>query len=401
VAVTLETGNKMQHQIKVNPRDNNPDLKVSHCLYKLMKDHGFYGSMAVQVGVSRDDTIPTMSATPHSIKWSGLFVQGLTEAEIIAVIVHEVIHIVLKHHIRMGSREHKMWNVACDYVDNQIVRRMNLSLPDGALFDDRFEGMTAEKVYAILKEEGKEVPDLPEWGIVNPSKGDDGQGEGQGVNDKSGGDMSNEMIEVQIDQMIKTAAITARGRGDLPAFIEKLVNEMEQNQIDWENVVLRFVAGDQPQELSMRRIDRQAYYLHDMMTPTICGQGVGDLVVYIDTSGSVDIPLYKKFLGSINAISEDIKPKSITVIYCDTEVNTVETYEGGDPIRSINVVGRGGTRIKPVFDYIKENNLDVDHFIGFTDCEIWDWPDSLDFPALFVAPVGSDKAKVGETTFIS
>lgn len=388
----------MQNQTRVNPRDNNPDLKVSHCMYKLMKDHGFYGSMAVQVGVSRDDTIKTMSALPTGIKWSGFFVELLTEEEIIAVLIHEVLHIVLYHHTRMGKRDHNLWNIACDYAVNPIVKRMNLKLPDGALIDERFEGWTAEKIYSNLEKEKDELPELPEWGIVSPN-GDE-KGQGSGGEDKSSS-MSNELEEVHIDQMIKTAAITAKGRGDLPAFIKNLVDKMEQNKIDWENVLLRFVAGDQPQELSMRRIDRQAYYLHDMLLPTICGEGVGNLVVYIDTSASVDIPLYKKFLGSIHAISEDIKPKSITIIYCDTEVNKVETYEGGDPIKSISMVGRGGTRITPVFDYIKENNLDVDHFIGFTDCEIWDWPDTLDFPALFVAPVGSSNAKIGETTFIS
>jgi len=140
-----------------------------------------------------------------------------------------------------------------------------------------------------------------------------------------------------------------------------------------------------------------------IISPSIEKIGAGDVVVGIDTSGSVTRKELKFFLGEINAISEDIKPRSITVITCDAQIQTVRRYEQGEEIEKIEINGRGGTRVRPVFDYIEEHQLQVDNMVYLSDLEIWDYPENPPhYPTLWVSSyLGSKEAPWGDTTYLT
>jgi len=57
----------------------------------------------------------------------------------------------------------------------------------------------------------------------------------------------------------------------------------------------------------------------------------------------------------------------------------------------LNVKGRGGTRFEPVFDYVRDNGIEPECLLYFTDlfpCDTPD-PDWADYPVLWVAPEGA------------
>jgi predicted metal-dependent peptidase len=56
----------------------------------------------------------------------------------------------------------------------------------------------------------------------------------------------------------------------------------------------------------------------------------------------------------------------------------------------------------PVFDYIKENDLEVDSFIYFTDMGIYDFPtEEQPYPVLWVSTdLRADNAPIGQTTYL-
>lgn len=62
------------------------------------------------------------------------FAEGLTGGEIGAVICHELMHLLYDHAGRKGSREHSLWNVACDMVINHALKADGITLPEGALY---------------------------------------------------------------------------------------------------------------------------------------------------------------------------------------------------------------------------------------------------------------------------
>jgi predicted metal-dependent peptidase len=370
--------------------------KVRLMLDKLSKGWGFYASILYQMPMVIKNDIDTMATDGTSIFYNEEFTDALTEPQLDGVKVHEALHRVLKHHLRMGKRDHQLWNIACDYAINPIILASDLVLPDGALVDARFKDMSAEKIYDILQSESKDEPQdgnggqpQPQaWGNVDAPQG-----------------MSEDQVKQQeatIDAQTMMAVSSVKNRGDIPSSIKDIIKAMERSQIDWVDVLRRFVGGDQPQDYSYRRPNRRQWYLNEVITPTSNMVGCGHVVVAIDTSGSVRNKELSYFLGELNEITKNSGAESVTVIQCDADVQKVVRYEKGEDIEQFEVKGRGGTRVMPVFDYIDNENIKVDNFIYFTDMGIFDYPKSdVGYPILWVSSdIKCKDAPIGQTTYL-
>jgi predicted metal-dependent peptidase len=365
-------------------------MKVSRSVTRLLIGHPFFGSVCLSVRVGPDSSISTMQTDGKSILWSPDFVDSMDQDECTGVLAHEVMHIVLKHPLRRGSRDPERWNIACDYAVNDILLDAGFKLP-GGLHDPQYQGLSAEAIYDRL-------PDDTGYGQggcigeVVDAKGDDGQ-------DLSPAEIKQ--MEADIDSKVMMAAAGAKAVGKLPAKIDKIISQMKRAQVDWRDALRRFVGGDQPDDYSMRRPQRKMYHMSGIVAPSIQKIGAGNIVIGIDTSASVSHAELCQFLGEINAISDDIKPTSITVITCDTDVRTVRRYEQGEVVEDIKVGGRGGTRVMPVFHYIEENQIDVDNMVYLSDLQVWDFPEELPYPTMWVSSWDNAKpAPVGETVYL-
>jgi len=368
--------------------------KVRLMLDKQSKGWGFYASVLYQMPMIEKNSLPTMATDGKSIFYNAEFTDALSEPELDGVKVHEAYHRILKHHLRMGKRDPELWNIACDYAINPIIINSGLTLPDGALIDSKFYNMPAEKIYDILQSEKKDgggnSPQPQEWGNVQDQ----------------GSDMSEDQIkaeEATINaQVVMAVNSMKKEAGKLPSDIQEIINEMKRSQVDWKDVLRRFIGGDQPEGYSYRRPNRRQWYLNEVITPISNKIGCGDIVVGIDTSGSVSSKELSHFLGELNAISNMSGAESVTIITCDADIQDVIRYEKGEQIETIECKGRGGTRVKPVFDYIAENNLNVDNFIYFSDMGIFDYPDQdVGYPILWVSSdIRAKDAPIGETTYL-
>ena len=109
--------------------------------------------------------------------------------------------------------------------------------------------------------------------------------------------------------------------------------------------------------LPIVKIHRKFYYNNNIIAPTIDYVGCGNVVVGVDSSGSVTDKELQLFLGGLNALSLELKPKSVTIITCDSKVQNVYKFEQGEEIDKISADGRGGTHVMPVFNYIEEHDL--------------------------------------------
>lgn len=314
--------------------------KVRLMLDKLSKGWGFYASILYQMPMVVKNDIDTMATDGTSIFYNEEFTDALTEPQLDGVKVHEALHRVLKHHLRMGKRDHQLWNIACDYAINPIILASDLVLPDGALVDARFKDMSAEKIYDILQSESKDEP--------QDGKGGQPQPQAWGNVDAPQG-MSEDQVKQQeatIDAQTMMAVSSVKNRGDIPSSIKDIIKAMERSQIDWVDVLRRFVGGDQPQDYSYRRPNRRQWYLNEVITPTSNMVGCGHVVVAIDTSGSVRNKELSYFLGELNEITKNSGAESVTVIQCDADIQKVVRYEKGEDIEQFEVKGRGGTRVK-------------------------------------------------------
>ena len=352
---------------------------------------GFYASILYKMPLVVKNEIPTMATDGTNIFYNEEFTDNLTEPELDFVLCHECLHRVLLHHLRFGKRDHELWNIATDYAINFSLTQSGLfSMPEGGLLDKRFANMKSEKIYDILKEESKTKPKpKPQsWGNVIPQEG------------KTEDQIKQEIATINAETMM--AVNTAKAIGNLPSSVKDIINEMKRSQVDWTDVLRRHCVGDQPEGYSFRRPNRRQWHINEIITPISNKVGVGDIVIGVDTSGSVSNKELSYFLGELNSLSEEVKPNSITIITCDAEIQDVVKYESGETVKDIVCKGRGGTCVMPVFDYIAKENLNVDSFIYFTDLGIHDFPrEEQNYPVLWVSTdTRQNEAPIGTTTYL-
>lgn len=352
----------------------------------LMLRQPFFGSLALRLKLINDESVRTMCTDGKSIRYNPEFVQMHQIAEIEGVIAHEVMHVAMCHHTRLGKRDHRIWNMATDYAINLIVTESGLQIPECGLLDEQYRGMASEAVYDRLMSD----PDTPEgndwdFGEVSMATNDDG----------------SELTESEVKAMEEEVQIAvlqahhlAKASGKTPAGIESLIKEMSQSKVDWRDKLWSFVSGDQPDDYSWKRPNRKFYSAYGIYMPSVDHRGVGHLAVITDTSGSTHEAL-PQFVAELNRISEDLRPESVTVIGCDSKVQSVRTYYSGEIIDEIDAKGGGGTRMTPAFEWIDEHLPEVDSVVCLTDLYLWDFPPEPDYPVLWVS-TGDDTAPFGE-----
>ena len=375
--------------------------KIARAKTRLVLDQPFWGNLTLGTPFQNDDNIPTMCTNGQWVKWSTEFVDKCSDENVIFTVAHEISHIFLKHcepikEIDGQPVNGDVQNMAMDYVINAMLIDACIGkMPDGGLYEPQYAGQTWLKVYReLMKMDEADRPKPQPWGgkVGAP---EDGNG-----NLLQGADLDQH--NANIDQRVFQAAQVAKAAGKLPSSLEELVEQMRQSKVDWRDVLNRFIGGDQPDDYTWRKPQRRQWFDNDIYMPSIERMGIGDVVVAVDTSGSVATHELQQFLGELNRISEDHKPRSVTVITCDAHIQSVTEYGEGDVIEKIECNGRGGTRVEPVFKYIRDHALPVDNMVYLTDMGIWDFPDNHPhYPVLWVStdPM-CDDAPFGETTRI-
>jgi predicted metal-dependent peptidase len=230
------------------------------------------------------------------------------------------------------------------------------------------------------------------WGeVIEPKKAD-----GTALSDTE-----YKLAEADVDQKLLNAS-QHRDRGDIPTELHGIIDELLEPTILWSDQFDRFMkGGDNPDGWSDEKINIVRYRTTGVIDPTIKRRGIGHVVVAQDQSGSVHDSELKKGFTELNYLCETLNPESVTVIPFDASVNAdkVQFFDQGEEVEKINIKGRGGTCVQPVFDYIDETGIDVDRLVVFTDMGIFDYPkDAPDYPVLWVnVSPSKSEAPFGET----
>jgi len=358
--------------------------KIAKAKTRLVFKYPFFGSCALGLRFIQSEDRPTMATDGNIVYWNEDFVNKITDEEASGVLAHEVLHVIFKHCLRTKSNLEK-WNYACDIAINRILIEEGFKLPEnGVIGDEKYRGWNAEKIYNDL-----ESWEMPNWGLLEQTKGKGG---------KSLSDAEIKQFEADLNVKILMAHETSKSIGKEPgSLIGELINQIKKPQIDWRDVFYRVIGGDQPDDYSWIKHNRKIYYMQGIYMPSVQKYGVGDIIIAIDTSGSVSNKEMEYFLTELNSITENYKPRSVTVIQCDSKIQKVDTYFPGEIIDSIECRGRGGTDCFPVFDYIEKENLPCDNFVYLTDLEMYRFPRRPEYPVLWVT-THSEEAPFGQIT---
>lgn len=398
---------------------SDAELKITRAKTALVIEQPFFAQIALSlkfmpacdyVGEALAKSFcNTMATDGRHCFWDEEFVNKHSLSEIIGVVCHEVLHVVYQHMFRRGDRIPKIWNIACDYVINQICLDAGFKLPKNGCFNPKYKGWLVEAVYEDLMQnhvefikfkmpgekgdgdgEGEDM-----WGIFMEPKNDDGQP----MSDAE----KNEMIH-EIKTMVQQAAAVAKSIGKLPGGLENVIEAISEPTVNWQDYIQSWVSGRIPDDYSWRRPNRKMMANHGIYMPRMELHGCGTGILSVDVSGSVSDAELRKYVSEFTGIIEGCNPDKLYIVQHDAIIQKIDVWEGNDDvIKSMKVKGRGGTNITPSFKWaqgdLEIKGVDgpdqVDWMICFTDMGISDYPKiAPDFPVLWAA-TGPDNAPFG------
>ena len=324
----------------------------------LVLAHPFFGALALRIKPIEDSTIETANTDGSVIRYNPDFVNKLSLAKCTGLIAHEIMHPAMLHHTRMGAREHSRWNMACDYAINPILVNAGFDLPDGALINHAWADKSAEEIYELLPPgSGQGQSDPGNCGAVFRASG-------KGGKQPSNSELAEQEAEWKIT--LSQAAHMAKQAGKLPAGLERLIDATLEPQMPWRALLHQFFNDPKPADVTWRRPNRRfiagGLYMPSCDTTTT----TGDVVVVIDTSGSISEKEINEFGSEIKGIHDQLKPNKLTVIYCDAAVNHVDEFGPFDELE-FKCIGGGGTDFRPPFKKLADDGVTPKALVYLTD----------------------------------
>lgn len=304
------------------------------------------------------------------------------QATVNGLVLHENLHIALRqmiHSLDLFKEDRQLANRAADFVVNDIIENIKdknlVRLPEGGCYDPKYHNMNMREVYRLLKQEQEQN------GKCKPQDGD-GEGNGSGGGEyqfdehdyegqqQDGKDYAERAkeLDAMVDRALREGALLAGRLGiDLP----RAITEVLEPQVNWRNELAEFVTAScrGNDEYTWRKFNRRML-ANNMYLPTVEDETIGEVVVPIDTSGSIGQQQINEFAGELVSIAEAVQPERIRVLWWDTKVHGEQIFERDD-FQSIGTLlkplGGGGTRVSCVSEYINKKQIKADAVVVFTD----------------------------------
>ena len=149
------------------------ELKIQRCKYLLMKKSIFIGNVLARLKVCFATDIDTMAVDDYgNIYINPSYALNLTEEQVVGVLAHEAMHVITLSFFRKRGRDHKLWNIATDYIMNMYLFQDGFVMDEGGcdpvnkggrwvipelkgrktIKDLDITEMSADKLYDIIKD---------------------------------------------------------------------------------------------------------------------------------------------------------------------------------------------------------------------------------------------------------
>jgi predicted metal-dependent peptidase len=261
-----------------------------------------------------------------------------------------------------------------------IVLPPSRLMPGEGAYAGLERGKAAEEYYALLPDPGSKLADVAGGSATTADPGGCG-----GVMDPANGDPA-EARRVEADWRVALAQAerAAAGRGPLPAGLGRAAEQVLHPPADWRAVLREFVSAAARNDYAWVRPNRR-FISQGLYLPGLHSEELGNVVLAVDTSGSIDDKLLGVFAAEADAVLAAYDC-SVTVLYHDTEVQKVQAWQSRDGPLVLDPVGGGGTSHACVFDWIDTAGVIPTCVVCLTDLETEFPPVAPAVPVLWAVP---------------
>ena len=346
---------------------------VADARLALLLDHPWLATALLRlplVEVADAVLVPTLATDGRAIYYEPGFCASLTLAELQFCVAHELMHCLLDHMGRLGTRDAELWNVAVDLVVNRMLEECGFTVPAGALRDGQglsVGELTAEEVYDRLIQQMSQrlgAERVRKWlSERRASRLADGHadvgGDGAKLSRFRPEDApSGEELAVIRGRVVQASQGVHRGWERGNGKVE--LGRSGRSRVPWEQLLASFLTGLQRNDYRWFPPAKRHLW-RGLVLPSLAVSGPAHVVVAIDTSGSMSAALLRRILAEIDGLRRSWISQ-LTVIDCDAEVQNVRLYEAFEPIdfEAFELRGRGGTSFVPVFAWLEERLAGMD-----------------------------------------
>lgn len=196
-----------------------------------------------------------------------------------------------------------------------------------------------------------------------PPGDEDSDSQGQSAGEKSqGGDgegniptPSKEEIEQHIKEQLVQAVQSAQLKGQagsIPGNIVRDLQNLLQPKLPWKQILRKFLFSMNKTDYSWTKPNRR--YIHQgIILPSLHGESLGQIDFAIDTSGSVSVADFNRFISEIAYVFKQFKPDGVGVYQFDHILQATDKVATLSDFMRLQFKGGGGTNIEPVLEYYK------------------------------------------------
>jgi predicted metal-dependent peptidase len=349
---------------------------------EIMSRSVFVSTIALSLEHKITDEVPTAATNGKVILYNPDFIAKLAFPELVGLMAHECWHVAFNHLGRRSERDPMLWNIAGDHVINLMLLSENYALPKDGLHDAQFTDKSTEEVYDIIYND----EDLQKQYAL-------------GDNHDLIEDLSPEEHQDIIDTIVRAqtqSKIAGKDKGEIPSEIARMIDEILNPKLDWKELLYRFLTAKIKDEYTWNRPNRR--FMPSTYLPSSYSNGLGNITIAIDTSGSVTQEELTEFLTEIQSIKDTFKPQTLTVIDCDSEIHNVFEVEDCETVMDLQFNGGGGTSFLPVLNYVNERGTDA--LVYFTDLYGEENLDEVDYPIIWICTSDHPPNQIGETVYL-
>ncbi|ADG91937.1 conserved hypothetical protein [Arcobacter nitrofigilis DSM 7299] len=295
--------------------------------------------------------------------------------EITYLYAHTLLHIVLKHPYRQKTREKKLWNQACDLVVNLIMSKFSNigEMPKDEILDLDLENKCVEEVYEILykeqeedsesstkeKKEDEEIKTKAnEKGKLKSYIYDESKLDIEEVNDDKTNQGDREKLDGIIIQALSIAKKSSKEYIGLQVEIDTLIKP----EISLQDSLKEYLIASLFEKTSTYNRPNRRFIHSGLYLP---GNKKSDelIEVYIalDSSSSVSLDEYKKFLGVVKDVCDGFYEYKVVVLPFDLKVKEehIIKFDSFNPLNQEELFipkSDGGTDFDEVLRYLKKSS---------------------------------------------
>jgi len=417
---------------KLKPRE-----RITRCLIQLQRQRPYFSYVlhyfrfveSTKAPPILREYVDTIGVDKYGIVfYNPKYLLTLKEEQLSNILCHEVLHITFKHLERIGNRHPVLWNIVADMKVNETLAQHGMYIEKGVyelkgIDKETVAKSTTEALYDKLYKAAK-TGKLCRDGNCKKCKRQQKALGGKGTvlcpfkspdkhiydsRDKKKGAKSEQEKEldkirekqekVNWDRVYREAFVHAKQRGDMPLGLERYLDELLQTRLPWRELLQRYLVKEIPVDYTWQRPHKRSlalgYYL-----PSVLKERV-DVVIGIDTSGSISDKEYQIFMSEVLGILTSFQCIRGTILFCDAEIHNIVEVNEMTKYMLLNKLikgrGYGGTDFKPVFKWIRENRPQTKILIYLTDL-YGDYPrkDEVNHKTVWVTSTKDYKVPFGE-----